>query len=82
MEKKNNVLAFFFDTFNLFLLLIDQVVVVCKNDTAVPRQHLDLCRSDVEVLHSPPPGPPQQPRRNDIVIKTNRTPSLRDTITL
>lgn len=37
--KKNNVLAFFFDTFNLFLLLIDQVVVVCKNDTAVPRQH-------------------------------------------
>lgn len=77
--KKKNVLAFFFYTFNLFLLLIDQVVVVCKNDTAVRRQHFDLCRSDVEVLQSPPPP---QPCRNDIVIKTNRTPSLRDTITL
>lgn len=80
MEKKKMFWRFFFYTFNLFLLLIDQVVEVCKNDTAVRRQHFDLCRSDVEVLQSPPPPP--QPCRNDFVIKTNRTPSLRDTITL
>lgn len=63
--KKNNVLAFFFDTFNLFLLLIDQAVVVCKNDTAVRRQHFDLCRSDVEVLQSPPPATTLQERHRD-----------------